>query len=219
MDTSFREEKMISLKSISNRIICDCSYYNQGITNAINDCYVRQTVAQKLISAINALPENYSFLIFDTWRPYDVQKALYDEFSDNMRRMPKYANLSEKAFKAELHKFVSNPIINKDKPFVHSTGGAVDLTLLKDGIELDMGTCFDETSEKAYTNYFDNKKDFLEIKRNRHILLDIMKSVGFTNFESEWWHFDYGDMFWADKKQTTQIYSGIFNTKELEKYL
>jgi D-alanyl-D-alanine dipeptidase len=70
----------------------------------------------------------------------------------------------------------------------HNTGGTVDLTLVRlaDGSELDMGTPFDEFSERAHTANATGA-----VARNRQILLDTMGAEGFENYSREWWHFSY----------------------------
>ncbi|CAG2335316.1 dipeptidase [Burkholderia sola] len=33
--------------------------------------------------------------------------------------------------------------------------------------------------------------------RNRQILIDAPIRAGFTNYPSEWWHWSFGDRYWA----------------------
>ena len=106
--------------------------------------------------------------------------------------------------------FVSYPSEDPDCPFVHSTGGAVDLTIVDpEGRELDMGTGFDDFSDAANTAYFE-KNGSQEIRDNRRLLYNVMLAAGFTNYPSEWWHYDFGDRFWAAIKNTDSIYQGIY---------
>jgi len=67
-----------------------------------------------------------------------------------------------------------------------------------------MGTIFDDFSDRAATNYFEGMvtekthDNGTSIPlHNRRLLYSIMTSVGFTNYFAEWWHFDYGNQFWA----------------------
>ena len=39
--------------------------------------------------------------------------------------------------------------------------------------------------------------------------MEMIAEAGFTNLPSEWWHFDYGDKFWAYFTGNTAIYEGI----------
>ena len=33
--------------------------------------------------------------------------------------------------------------------------------------------------------------------KNRQLLVDVMTSVGFSNYPGEWWHYSYGESAWA----------------------
>jgi D-alanyl-D-alanine dipeptidase len=33
--------------------------------------------------------------------------------------------------------------------------------------------------------------------RNRGLLIDAMRTAGFVNYPTEWWHWSYGDRYWA----------------------
>lgn len=80
----------------------------------------------------------------------------------------------------------------------HSTGGAVDLTLMTDGgKEIDMGTKFNADPEESnFANYTDAPVSET-VKERRRILKNAMESVGFVNYPTEWWHWSYGDRYWA----------------------
>ena len=48
-------------------------------------------------------------------------------------------------------------------------------------------------------------------KKNRKFLVNIMQKHDFVNLESEWWHWSYGDKYWAAKKNRKfAIYSSIY---------
>jgi D-alanyl-D-alanine dipeptidase len=70
----------------------------------------------------------------------------------------------------------------------HNLGVAVDLTLVDPAsrTELPMGTAFDEFTEAAHTANATGRE-----RRYRDILLRVMESEGFRNYEMEWWHFSY----------------------------
>lgn len=70
----------------------------------------------------------------------------------------------------------------------HNQGVAVDLTLVDpaSGTELDMGTPFDTFSEAAHTANATGRP-----LHYRQILVRVMESEGFANYEKEWWHFTY----------------------------
>src|ERR687897_20063 len=68
----------------------------------------------------------------------------------------------------------------------HNLGLAVDLTIVdpETGAPLDMGTPFDTFAESAHTANAEGR-----VLTNRRILLRVMESEGFRNYEKEWWHF------------------------------
>lgn len=46
--------------------------------------------------------------------------------------------------------------------------------------------------------------------RNRQLLVDVMTSAGFVNYGHDWWHYSYGDRYWAYATGSdTAIYSGL----------
>jgi D-alanyl-D-alanine dipeptidase len=81
----------------------------------------------------------------------------------------------------------------------HSTGGAVDLTLsTEDGVELDMGTPVDATPEVSANACFTAARGISELAReNRCILALALDLAGLVNYPTEWWHWSYGDRYWA----------------------
>jgi zinc D-Ala-D-Ala dipeptidase len=70
----------------------------------------------------------------------------------------------------------------------HNLGVAVDLTMvdLMSGSEVPMGTPFDTFAPEAHTANAEGR-----VQRYRQILVRVMESEGFPNYEKEWWHFSY----------------------------
>lgn len=60
-----------------------------------------------------------------------------------------------------------------------------------------MGTLFDDFTDRAWSDHFENYEQADEVKRNRRLLYNVMIGAGFTNLPSEWWNYDYGDKFWS----------------------
>ena len=83
-------------------------------------------------------------------------------------------------------KYVANPANGSG----HNRGTTIDLTLvdLKTGIELDMGTGFDNFSDSAHQSFADLSNKVLE---NRKLLKQSMEKAGFKPYEYEWWHYSY----------------------------
>lgn len=207
-------EDFIELKS--NDVIEVCMQYPLlGMDMAEKQCFVRKAVYERILEAAKLLPEGYKFKILDAWRSFSLQHELYEKYTVSIVKEFGLENCSYQQRKAVVRKFVSEPNDDVDIPPVHTTGGAVDLTILDSyGRELDMGSFFDEFTDRTYTAYYENEKNVL-VKNNRRLLYNIMTTVGFTNLPSEWWHYDYGDRFWAFYKKEPALYRGVFTKEEL----
>ncbi|MCS3917463.1 D-alanyl-D-alanine dipeptidase [Caldanaerobacter subterraneus subsp. tengcongensis MB4] len=197
-------EKLVPLSLYPERIIVRSEYFLQGIKGALPECYVRESVYEKLLEAADLLPPGYKFVIFDTWRPIQVQQSLFDTLKEQFRKQ--YPSESEEEITKRTLTFVALPSTDPTRPSPHNTGGAVDLTIADDkGRLLNMGTEYDDPTEKARTTYFEEllkegkelSKEEREALENRRLLFNIMTSVGFTNYLDEWWHYDYGNQNWA----------------------
>lgn len=186
-----------------------------GMQHAQKQCFVRQEVFELLQKAADKLPVGYRFRIYDAWRPFRLQHELYERYSKDIIRDYALEQCTDEQKKLVIQRFVSDPIEDRNVPPVHTTGGAVDLTILdENGQELDMGTGFDTFSDLTYMAAFESERN-KAIRDNRRLLYHIMTDTGFTNLPSEWWHFDYGDRFWAYYKQQPAIYNGVFSREEI----
>lgn len=193
-------EPLVDPTGLSGRIAFDPVYLRDGHPGAMERCLLRQTVAQKLAQAADGLPAGYSILIFDGLRPLSVQRSLYSRFKAEVEK--ERPGLSPEALEQYLDQFVAVPVKRLDRPSPHATGGAVDLTLCKNGVPVDMGTGFDDFTALAYTAALEQDcPPHLEAARdNRRILYHLMASVGLVNYECEWWHFAYGERQWAARE-------------------
>lgn len=70
----------------------------------------------------------------------------------------------------------------------HNQGVAIDLTVVdsRTGVELPMGTGFDEFSTRAHTANATGG-----VAANRALLTSAMERAGFVNYVDEWWHFSF----------------------------
>lgn len=213
-NTSFNREAFVEVQP-NQQIDVKMQYPLLGMKNAEKTCYLRKGVYERLIQAANQLPKGYRIRILDAWRPFALQEELYQTYSEKIIQDFKLKNCSSEYRKAFIKRFVSEPVANKMIPPVHTTGGAVDVTIIDDkGIELNMGTGFDAFSDLTDTAAFENEMNE-EICNNRRMLYYSMISAGFTNLPSEWWHYDYGDRFWAYYNQKDAMYEGVFTRKDL----
>lgn len=199
-------EPLADPTALSPRILYGADYLRQGLAGAMEQCLVRETVAQKLRQAADELPQGWSILIFDALRPLETQKALYDQFRETILR--ERPGLSPSELEAILDEFVALPVKRLDRPSPHATGGAVDLTLCRDGTPLNMGTGFDDLTPLAHTAALeeDCPAGLEPARDNRRLLYHLMASVGLVNYECEWWHYAYGERQWAARTGNAPIY-------------
>ena len=205
-------EPLVNIAALHEpRLHIAMEYHRQGVPGATSRCLLRQSAAERLTRALDALPPAYSFLLYDAWRPIQVQQALFDGYYRALKESPSGRALSEEQLLEQVRQFVSVPSYDVMKPSVHNTGGAVDLTILDErGRELPMGTAFDDFTKAAHTDYFEAHGDTL-YRDNRRLLYACMTAAGFTNLPSEWWHYDYGTNFWSYYTGKPAIYTGILS--------
>ena len=86
------------------------------------------------------------------------------------------------------------------RPPPHSTGAAINLTLVDaGGVVVNMGSPFDEPTERSHPDHFAGATDASgqEAHANRQLLAQVMRAAGFVGHPQEWWHFSHGDRAWA----------------------
>ncbi|SMH56636.1 D-alanyl-D-alanine dipeptidase [Azospirillum agricola] len=106
--------------------------------------------------------------VYDAFRPAEAQWRLWQAFPD-----PTY---------------IADPRLGSN----HTRGVAIDLTLADaaSGRPLDMGTGFDEMTERSHHGRADLTT---EQQRNRALLLGVMSAAGWDHYASEWWHYQLPD--------------------------
>jgi zinc D-Ala-D-Ala dipeptidase len=189
-------ETMIPDMKVSDRHSDNNPYLNK----------IRKTVAEKLLIASQSLPKGYQFMLTEGFRPISVQKMIFESYSKKLGTL--YPNWSSAKIKIEATKYVAPP----DTVPPHSTGGAFDITILDgDGNELDMGTEVDDKPHKTENRtYTASTKISAKARANRNLLIKILSEAGFANYDTEWWHWSYGDRYWAHKtKKAFALYHSV----------
>lgn len=128
--------------------------------------------AQALAQAQQYLkPYGYGILVWEAYRPWSVSKLAYDALPVDKKTM------------------LPAPEVG----FSHNTGRSIDVSLylLATGENAGMISGFDEPSVRQYASFAGGTT--LERYR-RDLLRSAMQMAGFTASETEWWHFDYGDI-------------------------
>lgn len=202
------KEPLIKVQFEPKRLYIKPIYFEQEIPSSIKFIYLREGVYRRLKQALAMLPEQYSFILYDGYRPFQVQQSLFEMFSQSIK--DKQPHLTKDEVHKETLKYVAFPSIEPTRTSPHVTGGAIDLTLGDcDGNVLDLGTYFDEMSVKSATRYFEDHPMDNEVALiNRRILYNCMTAVGFSNYSEEWWHYDFGNLSWARRVKLENVQYG-----------
>lgn len=91
--------------------------------------FARRSVARRLVTAEKLLPYGHHLLVFDAYRPYQVQKSLYDFYKQKLAN--KHPEMDDEMLEAETQNYVSLPSTDPARPSPHNTGGAVDVAIVK----------------------------------------------------------------------------------------
>ncbi len=171
---------------------------------------LRKTVFEKLLQAQVNLPNNWRFRLYEGYRNLTVQQLLFDQ--EYQRVLQRYPQKTKAFHFTETTRLVS-PVINFDGSInipAHNTGGAVDVEIItEEGKLVDMGMeakdCIFVDPELCLTACSSISQ---EAQQNRKILGDAMQAQGFINYPTEWWHFSYGDRYWAYHQPIKQAIYG-----------
>lgn len=145
--------------------------FGQALTDD-QRAFLDADAAQALAQAQQYLkPYGYGILVWEAYRPWSVSKLAYD------------------ALPADKKSMLPAPEVG----FSHNTGRSIDVSLylLATGENAGMISGFDEPSVRQYASFAGGTT--LERYR-RDLLRSAMQMAGFTASETEWWHFDYGDI-------------------------
>ena len=145
------------------------------------DCaWIHREAAERLEAAatwLRARRRDRHLLVLDALRPQRVQQRLWDSLEGT-----------------DLQAYLADPA----RGSIHSFGMAVDVTLVDSGgSEVDMGTPFDDMSERSQPVLEQALLASGELEQaqvdNRKLLRMAMDQGGWRGISREWWHFDGGD--------------------------
>ena len=156
------------------------NFMKRVLYDTLQKVYVQIDVARRLAKSqeyLSGINSNYHLLVYDGMRPLSVQWEMW--------------NALDTIPVVHRGKFVSNP----KNGSVHNYGAAVDLTICdQEKRPLDMGAGYDDIRKIAYPSL---ESEFLasgELNEqhisNRKMLRTALKSQGFSNIPTEWWHFN-----------------------------
>lgn len=205
--------------SLSPELTLYPAYYKMSVPNAVDECFVRRGLFDRLLQASKLLPDGLRLVILDGWRPFIVQQYLFDTLLNLIQRSR--PELDADARYAFARTLVSPPSTDPNAPSPHLTGGSVDVTLSDaEGRLLDMGTLFDEASPLSWSAALEEQTDSPQLataRSNRRILYNAMTAAGFTNLPSEWWHYDFGNQLWALHSGAEQAFYGATRPPGVER--
>ncbi len=174
---------------------------------------MRKTVYEKLYQAQSLLPSNIRFCLYEGYRSLQLQRDLFETRLQKLKNF--YPSWDEKEVFEETTKLVS-PVVNYDGSRnipPHSTGGAIDVYLIDpSGNALDMGIhpkdwMSDTDGSLSLTA---SKNISSEAQKNRAMMAKVLIAVGFVNYATEYWHWSYGDRYWAYFKRADSAIYGIY---------
>lgn len=180
--------------------------------------FLRQGVLDRLLKAQTELQQvhpGWQIQIFDAYRPVAVQQFMVNHAYAEVKQEKGLGDRpltpdQQEALLQEVYQFWAAPSNNPATPPPHSTGAALDVTLVDEqGQSVDMGSPIDELSLRSYPDYFAPQSPLRPVTdqtpesecdrahAHRQLLLQVMSAAGFQRHPNEWWHFSYGDQYWV----------------------
>jgi D-alanyl-D-alanine dipeptidase len=153
---------------------------------------VRAGLADRLVLARDLLPRGVRLRVVEGHRPVAQQRAIIARYSGEVCR------LRPGISPYDLHDLVSR-FVAPVPVAPHVAGAAVDLTLVDvTGEELDLGTPIDATPEQSGGACFTAAANIsADARAHRRLLAAVLTPLGLVNYPTEWWHWSYGDRYWA----------------------
>ncbi len=153
---------------------------------------LREGTLNRLLEAQSSLPDGLRILVVEGFRPLSLQQTYFSDYEQVLRDLE--PDWSPERVWVEASKYVSPPAVGP-----HCSGAAVDLTLCTaDGVELDMGTAVNDSPVASNNACFTAAPDLSrQARHNRDVLVAALSATGLINYPTEWWHWSFGDRYWA----------------------
>lgn len=154
--------------------------------------WLREGVLERLLEAHTLLPPGLRLRFVEGYRPLDLQRRYFEEYVGELRA--RHQEWPAERIWSAASRYVSPPEVAP-----HCAGAAVDLTLADaGGRELDLGTRVNATPEESAGACYTGAGNIgAEARRHRDILTAALSAAGLVNYPTEWWHWSYGDRYWA----------------------
>ena len=174
-------------------------------TDEASRAFLRYTVVQKLNKAAESLPPDYSLIIRDALRTKRMINDLYHLYIQRLKK--ENPELPDKEYDLRIRNLLALP--DDPVPPGHMTGGAVDVVLGNaDGERVDVEVPPDQIPRKLQAPTFCQGIP-PELVKRRQILYEAMTKQDFNNYLMEYWHFSYGDAYWAVRRISKVAIYGI----------
>ncbi|MFC5495711.1 M15 family metallopeptidase [Nocardioides caricicola] len=153
---------------------------------------VRAGLGDRLLAADAQLPPGIALRVVEGHRPVEQQHAIIASYSAEL--CARHPGIGA----AELERLTSRFVSPVDVA-PHVAGAAVDLTLVDAcGEELDLGTPIDATPEDSDGRCFFAADGIgADARAHRTLLAEVLEAQGLVNYPTEWWHWSFGDRYWA----------------------
>ena len=154
--------------------------------------WVREPLLLRLRDAADALPRDLRLALNEGYRRPHVQRAAFERYAARLRR--EHPGADADRIDALASRYIAPPAWAP-----HTAGAAADVVLTDpDGVVLDVGCPVDADPEasagRCYTAHPDVTGEALLLRR---ALVGAMSAAGLVNYPTEWWHWSYGDRYWA----------------------
>jgi D-alanyl-D-alanine dipeptidase len=153
---------------------------------------VRAGLADRLAIARDVLPAGTGLRVVEGHRSAAAQSAIIESYRAQVIAAHPGAGPEQ------VHELTSR-YVSPLAVAPHVAGAAVDLTLVgPDGRDLDLGSPLDATPEESGGRCFTAAPGLSPGARaNRDLMGEVLGGAGLVNYPTEWWHWSYGDRYWA----------------------
>ena len=153
---------------------------------------VRAGLADRLTEARNALPQGIALKVVEGHRSVADQRAIIATYTAEV------CAARPGVLPDELRRLV-NRFVSPVEVAPHVAGAAVDLTLVDArGDEMDLGTPIDATPEQSDGRCWTAADGIgASARAHRYLLASVLAGAGLVNYPTEWWHWSFGDRYWA----------------------
>lgn len=160
--------------------------------------HLRAGVVRRLVRAQELLPEGWQWLLVEGHRPPATQRNIFDGYVRTLRELRPAA--SEEELWTAATRWVA-PVETAG----HIAGAAVDLTVRdQEGVEVDLGCPEAATPEESNGACYTAASGLTATaRRHRATMVEALTAVGLVNYPTEWWHWSYGDRYWAYTTRST----------------